>query len=75
MKSVGFADADEASVERVLGARDLEYEQLSKENLATVHSYGDGFMEVVCRDACDGHDIGRVSTLTVIPSYVTYCHT
>lgn len=49
---------------RVLGTKETEYEQLSKENLSTILSYGDSLMETVCRDACDGHDIGRVRNLT-----------
>ena len=42
---------------------EAELEKLEAENMATVASYGDTFMEVVCRDACDGHDVGRVRTL------------
>ena len=48
-------------VERILSGRDTEHEQLCKENLATIATFGEALMEVVCRDACDGHDIGRVS--------------
>ena len=49
-----------------VGARvtsgDAEFEKLVVENMATISSYGDNFMQVVCRDACDGHDVGRVSS-------------
>lgn len=48
-------------MERVLSGGDTGYEQLSKENLSTIFSFGEAFMEVVCRDACDGHDVCRVS--------------
>lgn len=48
-------------VGRILSGRDTEYEQLYRENLSTIATFGEAFMEVVCRDACDGHDIGRVS--------------
>ena len=35
--------------------------------LPVLSSYGEPFMDVVCRDSCDGHDVGRVSIqLTVI---------
>ena len=48
-----------------MGARvtsgDAEFEKLVAENMTTISSYGDNFMQVVCRDACDGHDVGRVS--------------
>ena len=40
---------------------DAEFEKLVAENMSTISSYGDNFMQVVCRDACDGHDVGRVS--------------
>ena len=42
---------------------DAEYDKLVAENMATISSYGDNFMQVVCRDACDGHDVGRVRTV------------
>ena len=31
--------------------------------LSVLCSYGEPFMEAVCRDACDGHDVGRVRHL------------
>ena len=31
--------------------------------LPVLSSYGEPFMDVVCRDSCDGHDVGRVSML------------
>ena len=33
--------------------------------LPVLSSYGEPFMDAVCRDSCDGHDIGRVSYLTL----------
>ena len=36
------------------------FSKLERENLAIIESYGTALMEVVCRDACDGHEIGRV---------------
>ena len=32
--------------------------------LPVLSSYGEPFMDVVCRDSCDGHDVGRVSMLS-----------
>ena len=29
--------------------------------LPVLSSYGEPFMDTVCRDSCDGHDVGRVS--------------
>nr|KAG5691714.1 hypothetical protein BaRGS_010217 [Batillaria attramentaria] len=61
-------------VERVLAGKDMEYEQLCQENLATISAFGEAFMEVVCRDACDGHDIGRMLALSVLDSIVAEDH-
>lgn len=36
------------------------FSKLQRENLAIIESYGKSLMEVVCRDACDGHEISRV---------------
>ena len=32
-----------------------------KKNYEIISSFGEPFMEIVCRDACDGHEITRVS--------------
>lgn len=42
------------------------FSKLQRENMATIESYGAALMEVVCRDACDGHEIGRVNE-SVLP--------
>ncbi|XP_055955132.1 nuclear pore complex protein Nup205 [Patella vulgata] len=62
---------DNRTVSRVLGSSDTEYEQLSKENLSTIMAYGDNLMDVVCKDACDGHDIGRMLALSVLDMIVS----
>ena len=48
------------------------FSKLQRENLAIVHSYGTTLMEVVCRDACDGHQIGRVGNTH---THTEYTHT
>ncbi|XP_013384593.1 nuclear pore complex protein Nup205 [Lingula anatina] len=53
-----------------LASRDSEYEKLTKENLHTILSYGENFMEIICRDACDGHDVGRMLSLACIDAVV-----
>ena len=62
---ISYVFPDTESGEKSVGAsimnRDSEYERLASENLATISSYGENLMEVVCRYACDGHDVGRVS--------------
>ncbi|ESP04618.1 hypothetical protein LOTGIDRAFT_237278 [Lottia gigantea] len=62
---------DRSTVSRVLGTSDTEYEQLAKENITTIMGYGDNFMDVVCKDACDGHDIGRMLALSVLDMIVS----
>lgn len=39
------------------------FSKLQRENLSIIESYGKALMEVVCRDACDGHEISRVSNM------------
>ena len=48
----------------MLSSKDSEFERLTKENMSTIGSYGDNLMQIVCRDACDGHNVGRVNILT-----------
>lgn len=36
------------------------FSKLQRENISIIESYGKALMDVVCRDACDGHEISRV---------------
>ncbi|KAJ8314739.1 hypothetical protein KUTeg_006889 [Tegillarca granosa] len=56
---------------RLLADTDTEYEQLTKENVSTILSYGDSFMDTVCHDACDGHDVGRMLALSVLDTILS----
>lgn len=56
-----------------LTSADSEFEKLNAENLSTITSYSDNLMEVICRDACDGHDIGRVISHRLL-LYITVSH-
>lgn len=47
--------------ERLTAPEDT-FSKLQRENLAIIENYGKSLMEVVCRDACDGHEISRVRT-------------
>ena len=60
------SDLDDEGIDARLGATGTqsEFERLKQDNIDTIVSYGDNFMGLVCRDACDGHDVGRVSHLT-----------
>ncbi len=57
----------EKSVGAMLSSKDSEFERLTKENMVTIASYGENLMQVVCRDACDGHNVGRVRNENFIP--------
>ncbi len=52
-----------------LTAPEDSFSKLQRENLAIIESYGTSLMEVVCRDACDGHEIGRVRADKSTSSY------
>lgn len=45
--------------ERLIAPED-GFSKLQRENIAIIESYGKALMDVVCRDACDGHEISRV---------------
>lgn len=51
--------AGRAMWERLTAPED-GFSKLQRENLTIIESYGRALMEVVCRDACDGHEISRV---------------
>nr|XP_061812614.1 nuclear pore complex protein Nup205-like isoform X2 [Nerophis lumbriciformis] len=42
------------------------FSKLQRENLTIIESYGRALMEVVCKDACDGHEISRMLALAVL---------
>ncbi|GFN90053.1 nuclear pore complex protein nup205-like [Plakobranchus ocellatus] len=58
-------------MERLLYQDDGEYERLAAENMETISAYGDPFMEAVCRDACDGHHVGRMLALSVLDTVLS----
>ncbi|XP_071943661.1 nuclear pore complex protein Nup205-like [Antedon mediterranea] len=43
-----------------------EYEKMTTASLVVINEFGDSFMELVCRDACDGHDVGRMLALSLM---------
>ena len=38
-----------------------ELSAVATANLTTLNSFGEPFMETVCKNACSGHDVARVS--------------
>uniref|UniRef100_A0AAQ5XGS5 Nucleoporin 205 n=1 Tax=Amphiprion ocellaris TaxID=80972 RepID=A0AAQ5XGS5_AMPOC len=57
--------AGKAMWERLTAPED-GFSKLQRENLSIIESYGQALMEVVCRDACDGHEISRMLALAVL---------
>ncbi|KAG7522445.1 nuclear pore complex protein Nup205 [Solea senegalensis] len=57
--------AGKAMWERLTAPED-GFSKLQRENLAIIESYGTSLIEVVCRDACDGHEISRMLALAVL---------
>uniref|UniRef100_A0A7N4PRP8 Nucleoporin 205 n=1 Tax=Sarcophilus harrisii TaxID=9305 RepID=A0A7N4PRP8_SARHA len=56
--------------ERLTAPEDA-FSKLQRENIAIIESYGAALMEVVCRDACDGHEIGRMLALALLDRIVS----
>ncbi|KAF3854550.1 hypothetical protein F7725_022605 [Dissostichus mawsoni] len=57
--------AGKAMWERLTAPED-GFSKLQRENLSIIESYGKSLMEVVSRDACDGHEISRMLALAVL---------
>ncbi|XP_021565637.1 nuclear pore complex protein Nup205 isoform X2 [Carlito syrichta] len=56
--------------ERLTAPEDV-FSKLQRENIAIIESYGAALMEVICRDACDGHEIGRMLALALLDRIVS----
>ncbi|CAH2276623.1 nuclear pore complex Nup205 [Pelobates cultripes] len=54
-----------------LTAPDDVFTKLQRDNLSIFESYGTMLMEVLCRDACDGHEIGRMLALALLDRIVS----
>ncbi|XP_061677386.1 nuclear pore complex protein Nup205 isoform X2 [Syngnathoides biaculeatus] len=65
--------AGKAMWERLTAPED-GFSKLQSENLTIVESYGRALMEVVCRDACDGHEISRMLALAVLDRILSIDH-
>ena len=57
----------------LLGTPDID--QLTQANMSLIAGYGENFMDIVCRDACDGHHVCRVSFVTTARERCRYLHT
>ena len=56
-----ISDCSSLGVVAKLTSKESEHKNLTRENIGMLSGYGDNLMEIVCRDACDGHDACRVS--------------
>ncbi|KAM6437649.1 nuclear pore complex protein Nup205 [Liasis olivaceus] len=64
-------EAAKKSMWERLTAPEDGFSKLQRENMAIIESYGSALMEVVCRDACDGHEIGRMLALALLDRIVS----
>ncbi|KAL7982496.1 hypothetical protein Chor_010094, partial [Crotalus horridus] len=64
-------EAAKRSMWERLTAPEDGFSKLQRENMAIIESYGSALMEVVCRDACDGHEIGRMLALALLDRIVS----
>uniref|UniRef100_UPI00358F7403 nuclear pore complex protein Nup205 isoform X2 n=1 Tax=Myxine glutinosa TaxID=7769 RepID=UPI00358F7403 len=59
-------EAGRASMWDALTTAEDEYGRLRRENVKLINSYGPPLLEIVCRDACDGPEIGRMLALAIL---------
>uniref|UniRef100_A0A8C5QUY0 Nucleoporin 205 n=1 Tax=Leptobrachium leishanense TaxID=445787 RepID=A0A8C5QUY0_9ANUR len=56
--------------ERLTAPEDA-FTKLQRDNLVILESYGTTLMEIVCRDACDGYEIGRMLALALLDRIIS----
>ncbi|GAB1605006.1 nuclear pore complex protein Nup205-like [Argonauta hians] len=61
------SETEVLGVSRVLiTSGEEEFDNLSKENLSIILSYGDSLLDIICKDICDGHNVGRLLALSLL---------
>lgn len=50
----------------LISDQESEARKLRLEYMETILSYGENFVEIVCRDACTGHDITKVIICVIL---------
>ncbi|KAH9505618.1 hypothetical protein Btru_056038 [Bulinus truncatus] len=63
--------AGSLGMEKILSKDYSDYVKLATENMVTITSYGNSFMETLSRDACDGHHVGRMLALSVLDTVIS----
>ncbi|XP_040294299.1 nuclear pore complex protein Nup205 isoform X3 [Bufo bufo] len=61
--------ANKTMWERLTAPEDV-FSKLQRDNLNIFESYGAALMEVICRDSCDGREIGRMLALALLDRIV-----
>ncbi|XP_075711967.1 nuclear pore complex protein Nup205 isoform X2 [Rhinoderma darwinii] len=61
--------ANKTMWERLTAPEDV-FSKLQRDNLTIFESYGAALMEVICRDSCDGREIGRMLALALLDRIV-----
>ncbi|KAG9466567.1 hypothetical protein GDO78_016409 [Eleutherodactylus coqui] len=61
--------ANKTMWERLTAPEDV-FSKLQRDNLAIFETYGAALMEVICRDSCDGREIGRMLALALLDRIV-----
>lgn len=60
-------ETDVIGVSKVLvDSEEGEFDNLSRENLSIIMSYSDSLLDILCKDTCDGHHVGRLLSLSVL---------
>ena len=61
-----FIETDVMGVSKVLvDSEEGEFDNLSRENLSIIMSYSVSLLDILCKDTCDGHHVGRVSLISL----------
>ncbi|KAM4037197.1 nuclear pore complex protein Nup205 isoform 2-T2 [Anomaloglossus baeobatrachus] len=61
--------ANKTMWERLTAPEDV-FSKLQRDNLSIFEAYGAALMEVICRDSCDGREIGRMMALALLDRIV-----
>lgn len=55
----------------LISDQESEAKKLRLEYMETILSYGEHFVEIVCRDACTGHDITKVICVVILLNFLS----
>ncbi|ESO12327.1 hypothetical protein HELRODRAFT_187835, partial [Helobdella robusta] len=61
-----FQHGIDQGVQRFLSPKENEYDKLSSDNLSTIKKYSEPLLSCLCRDICDGHDVTKMLSMSVL---------